>query len=144
MPALGLKSKNLISNVEGYQRVYVALDGWMDIVPRPASPRLSPVTTWACLVFESIETPWSMQQRAGMPTLAPISPHTPPREAQCPEQQLAKHVRGRCSCRAFIFIRKKECWFCRFLIMFSQPVLFPTHLKMQSEHHSFPHQSPWT
>ena len=45
MPALGLNSKNLISNVEGYQRVYVALDGWMDIIPHPPSPPLSPVTT---------------------------------------------------------------------------------------------------
>lgn len=77
----------------------------------------------------STETPCSTQERARMPILASISSHTLLREAQCPEQQLVKHVWGRCSCRAFMFTRKKECWFCRFLIIFSQPVLFPIHLK---------------
>lgn len=36
---------------------------------------------------------------------------------------------GRASAKPFMFTRKKECWFCRFLIMFSQQVLFPTHFK---------------
>lgn len=48
---------------------------------------------------------------------------------------------GGAAAKPFVFTRKEECWFCRFLIMFSQPVLFPACFKMQSEKCTIPHQS---
>lgn len=46
---------------------------------------------------------------------------------------------GGAAAKPFVFTRKEECWFCRFLIMFSQPVLFPACFKMQSEKCTIPH-----
>lgn len=53
-----------------------------------------------------------------------------------PNSSWPNTLEGGAVAKPLMFTRKKECWFCRFLIMFSQPVLFPIHFKKQC---FFPH-----